>query len=82
MGAWRLTGWRLRPEREGWLLRGGSEALLYFDTTGLVVAMLAPVLHRGYEMTDTFAHTIRDLGTQISKSWQLQDEGTLLPGVP
>jgi len=68
MGIWRVAGWRLRPEREGWLSMGGSEALLYFDSTGLIVAMLAPESHLGLEMTDVFAHTVRDLGAQLSKA--------------
>ena len=72
LGIWRV-GWRSSaegPQVRGWLCMGSSEALLYFDMTGLVVAMHSTRRLR-YELTAPFAHVIRDLGSHILESLSL-----------
>jgi len=69
MGVWRVNGWRSGAQRDvrGWLSMGSSEALLYFDTTGLVVAMLAAKQVRTYELTPAFSQVVRELGDHIDE---------------
>ena len=67
LGLWRVRGWRRRlldgtPSVRGWLAMGSSEALLYFDTKGLVFAMAAPHRVMGLELTSPFANAVRNLG--------------------
>lgn len=63
LGLWHVSGWRHDDEGrpiEGWVSMGGSEALLYFEKTGLVVGMLAKA-KLGLELTPAFAKVVRDL---------------------
>ena len=73
MGLWRVKGWRtkgreLSPVR-GWLAMGSSEAVMYFDTDDIVVAMCAPKQILGLELTAPFAKVVRDLGSRIDEAY-------------
>lgn len=68
MGIWLVKGWRTKGLQtshvRGWLAMGSSEAIMYFDTDDLVVAMCAPEQILGLELTAPFAKVVRDLGSR------------------
>jgi glycerophosphoryl diester phosphodiesterase len=70
MGLWCVHGWRRtlqgNPIR-GWVALGSSEAVLYFDMTGMVVAFHSPTRKMGYELTTAFSLVVSDLGDLILK---------------
>eukprot|EP00928_Gymnodinium_smaydae_P064421 TRINITY_DN47749_c0_g1_i1.p1 TRINITY_DN47749_c0_g1~~TRINITY_DN47749_c0_g1_i1.p1 ORF type:complete len:719 (-),score=43.38 TRINITY_DN47749_c0_g1_i1:263-2209(-) len=64
LGLWRVTNWTAAGVR-GWLSMGGSEAAVYFDETGLVVAMTTPDRIERDELTLPMAKVIADLDVEL-----------------
>jgi len=73
LGIWRVNGWRFKAQDapvRAWLSIGSSEKLLYFDMTGIIVAMCADTRQEGYELTGPFAHVVRNVGSQVLQSFR------------
>jgi len=51
----------------GWMASGGHDSLLYFDTTGMVLAFNAPTRTLGYEVTTAFGRVVQDIGNFIQQ---------------
>jgi hypothetical protein len=71
LGLWRVHGWRSTPSLSsagagavpirGWLAMGSSEAVMYFDTTTLVVGITAAQRVLGLELTAPFAKVVSEM---------------------
>jgi len=81
LGLWQVRGWHRGPTGEpldGWLARGSSEVNLYFDKTGLVIAMYAPKRVLGCEATAPFGGAVRAIGGLLTASlFRSQDPADL-----
>ena len=73
MGLWHVKGWRTKGSNgsavQGWLSMGSSEALLYFDEDGLVVAMCAKQRKLGLELTAPLKEIVRELGSRLNTAY-------------
>jgi glycerophosphoryl diester phosphodiesterase/CubicO group peptidase (beta-lactamase class C family) len=84
LGLWCVHGWRRTLQGDpirGWVALGSSEALLYFDTTGMAVVFLSPTRTMGKELTTAFALVVSDLGDLILERQQatiLTQQGKIL----